>query len=447
MPGATSPIIGFGKDTFMTLSGKIFLSLSVVFLVCGSGGYAQEIEEYGRIIRISDTDITAVFEEKKVGLGEEVDILRIRDIVDPVSGEVRGSTRRTVARGFVNDVGMQKVQITISELISDNVQKTDVVHATGKGKPIIRKPKLANIQELTADQEIIIDIGTEEEVNEGDSFLITRMTPIYDPVTNEITGSSQVDVGTGTVERVENNRSIGTVVQLLPGMELSRDDKVVFNADGTDIPHADGVYSEGIDVSEADELKREIRGLRNEVDMLRATLDSLGIEHDIHRNEFDRVKGIIDEVVPILKRSDLKSARLVLKNDEPAYPGIGGDMLQEYRNALEDCLAFRSDEALEGFYSFMNNYPMSMLRENCRYWIAQIFYDRGEYDRAVEGFTQVLDDTRFSHKDDDASIMLGLTFMRLGKRDEALSEFERFLGAYPGSEYTGTVRSFIRQLS
>ena len=84
--------------------------------------------------------------------------------------------------------------------------------------------------------------------------------------------------------------------------------------------------------------------------------------------------------------------------------------------------------------------------ENCRYWIAQSQFNSGDYPQAAALFREIIADKRFTHKDDDASVMLGLSCLRLNDRAAALDEFRRFLDAYPKSEYRPRVLAWLNEL-
>ena len=103
--------------------------------------------------------------------------------------------------------------------------------------------------------------------------------------------------------------------------------------------------------------------------------------------------------------------------------------------------------AIQEFQAIINLYPDSKLSENCHYWIAQSYFNLYDYTKALEGFMAVIDDTRFSHKDDDSSIMLGITQYKTGNTTEALIEFQKFIIKYPDSEYRNKVNYWIQRLS
>lgn len=405
--------------------------------------HAQEEETYGKILSIDDQSVTAVFEDVRVSVGEEIEFVRLREIIDPVTSKVRGRIPRTVATGVVRDLGMEKVRISLIEFDPSNpLRISDKVHATGRGKKIIRQKKIAVIQELTDESTMVIDLGTEDEISEGDEFLIQRVENVYDPQTNEVTETREVEVGRGRVSSVEAETSVGSVVTLNPGMELLQSDMVVF-----DPALLQPLTTTIADAGELDELRNEVTDLREEVSRLKATLDSLGIEHDIHRNEFIMFRREMEQVASQLLRGDIAGTSIVIKNDEPIRQSGNESMFAEYRRALDTCLSGKHEESIPLFKNIISQYPGSKLTENCRYWIAQSYYGMKNYETALEGFRTVLGDARLTHKDDDASIMAGITLYRLGRPQDALQEFRSFLKRYPDSEYAGKVRYWINRLS
>ena len=104
---------------------------------------------------------------------------------------------------------------------------------------------------------------------------------------------------------------------------------------------------------------------------MRTTVDSLGIEHKIHRNEFDTLKNEIERVFSNLMKSDMVGSKILIKNDEPITPDSSQDLWRLYKQALDNCLDFKFEDAISEFQLIMKHYPNSKLTENCRYWIAQ----------------------------------------------------------------------------
>lgn len=507
---------------------------------------AQDTENYGRILSMTEKAVSVQFGNRLISVGDEVNFWRISTLVDPVSGVERGSTKTLIGRGVVDDIGVGKVQVTIVEMESGKrLQMTDKVLLTGEGKVIVRKAKVGAIQELKADGGIVInlghnnavsegdefliqrietavdsvtkkemvtkqitvgrgrvssvsdsssvasqvqlrpgivldstdrivfnlpdqsstvittgdgkkltqktqvagiqqlekdgnmviDLGKDDEISEGDEFLIQRFETIFDPVTKEMTEKKTVDIGRGKVSSVKDNASVASVVELLPGREVLDTDKVIF----TKLEEAppESVISEPPLV---EKMQQDIEELKHEVSVLKAAIDSLGYEHALFKNE-------IETVLSQLMSGDIRGTKILIKNDEPITQKDSREVFESYKQAIDTCLRHDYRKAIDLFAGFVKRYPGSKLTENCQYWIAQSNFSMGHYEAAAEEFKSVITDSRYQHKDDDASIMLAITYYKLGRTADALAEFQNFVKRYPNSEYRSKVDSWIKRLS
>ena len=76
----------------------------------------------------------------------------------------------------------------------------------------------------------------------------------------------------------------------------------------------------------------------------------------------------------------------------------------------------------------------------------KIFFSRKRnYIAAIEAFNAVFDYT-FSYKKDDATLMLGRCYQKLGQRDKAISYFEELIMQYPDSEYVPKAQQWINRI-
>lgn len=296
--------------------------------------FAQEDKNTGKILNISENTAVVYFELIPIGLGDEVVFKRFKEIVDPVTNKVMGGLPIEIGRGIVWDVGLGKAYVNIISKTTD-IESSDIVIYTGREKKITRPKVVGKIQQLVSDNEIEIDVGIDDEINEGDFFLINRTENVYDPETNEITETRQVEVGRGRVSSVAQSSSRAELVEINPGIEINLEtDDIVFKP----------LYEEEITVAsfadslEVADLRYEISDLKLEMQLLRATIDSLGLEHHMHRNEFDILKSEIDQMFSNLMKSDMVGSKIMLKNDEPITPEISGNLWNLYKKALDDCL-------------------------------------------------------------------------------------------------------------
>ena len=99
----------------------------------------------------------------------------------------------------------------------------------------------------------------------------------------------------------------------------------------------------------------------------------------------------------------------------------------------EGCIATMS-ELLEE----KSNHQLS---DNAQYWIGESYYGLKQYQKAVLEFQKVFT-FDVPDKYDDAQLMIGLSYVRLGQSETARSTFGEFLDTYQGSEYTGVAKRY-----
>jgi TolA-binding protein len=80
---------------------------------------------------------------------------------------------------------------------------------------------------------------------------------------------------------------------------------------------------------------------------------------------------------------------------------------------------------------------------NAQYWVGRCYYEKGLYDEAISALEQV---QRFenSDKQDDALVMIGLSFKNKDRLPEAKLAFQELVTRHPGSEYLTLARRFVQ---
>jgi TolA-binding protein len=90
-------------------------------------------------------------------------------------------------------------------------------------------------------------------------------------------------------------------------------------------------------------------------------------------------------------------------------------------------------------------FPTHPLASNCYYWIGESQFQLGNYQEAVEVFTRVLDFSQ-SPKKDDALLMLGKSYARIQRTEDARKAFTRLIQEYPDSEYVSKAENLLKRM-
>ncbi|NOY60214.1 MAG: tetratricopeptide repeat protein [Calditrichaeota bacterium] len=112
-----------------------------------------------------------------------------------------------------------------------------------------------------------------------------------------------------------------------------------------------------------------------------------------------------------------------------------------YQKARSLFESFNYQGAIATFEDLLAQYPNHPEADNCQYWIGECYYGLKQYQKAILEFQKVFAYSQ-ADKHDDAQLMIGLSYVKLGERDRANAEFETFLNTYAGSEYTSIARRY-----
>ena len=103
------------------------------------------------------------------------------------------------------------------------------------------------------------------------------------------------------------------------------------------------------------------------------------------------------------------------------------------------------DNAIKGFTELVKSDATNDLADNCQYWLAECYYSKKDFKRAVGEFAKVFNYAG-TDKDDDAQLKLGLSYQSMGSIEKAKQEFQRLIDYFPGSEYYPKAKDALRKL-
>ncbi len=105
-----------------------------------------------------------------------------------------------------------------------------------------------------------------------------------------------------------------------------------------------------------------------------------------------------------------------------------------YTQAYADYARGNYDLAIQEYTDYLKNYPDTDLSDNAQYWIGECLYSKGRFEEAVEAWNELLRQYPSSDKLPDARFKKGMALERLGRRSQALLEYRAVAERYPNSE-------------
>ncbi len=104
-----------------------------------------------------------------------------------------------------------------------------------------------------------------------------------------------------------------------------------------------------------------------------------------------------------------------------------------YSQAYADFARGNYDLAIQGFTEYMTHYPETDFTDNAQYWIGECLYGKKQYAEAIEAWNTLFRHYPSSDKLPDGRVKKGMALERLGRRSQALVEYRYVVDRYPTS--------------
>jgi len=118
----------------------------------------------------------------------------------------------------------------------------------------------------------------------------------------------------------------------------------------------------------------------------------------------------------------------------PAPPASAPAPRELYSQAYADYARGNYDLAIQGFTEYIRNYPDTDFTDNAQYWIGECLYSKKMYEEAIEAWNTLFKDYPTSDKLPDGRVKKGMALERLGRKSQALIEYRYVVDRYPNSQ-------------
>jgi tol-pal system protein YbgF len=139
--------------------------------------------------------------------------------------------------------------------------------------------------------------------------------------------------------------------------------------------------------------------------------------------------------------------------DERRFQTTGGDrgslsMSADtiFNEAFNDLVQGNTDLAIQGFSSFVANFPTSEKADDAQYYIGEAYYNSKKMPEAVAAFTKILNDYPSGDKVASSLYKRGLAEVALKEKDNAVEDFKAVIQRHSNSPEAGLARSQLESL-
>jgi tol-pal system protein YbgF len=105
-----------------------------------------------------------------------------------------------------------------------------------------------------------------------------------------------------------------------------------------------------------------------------------------------------------------------------------------YTQAYADYARGNYDLAIQEYTDYLRNYPDTDLSDNAQYWIGECQYSKQKFTEAIAAWDELLRQYPSSDKLPDARFKKGMALEKLGRRSQALLEYRFVAERFPNSE-------------
>ena len=118
-----------------------------------------------------------------------------------------------------------------------------------------------------------------------------------------------------------------------------------------------------------------------------------------------------------------------------------------YNNALRDYNGAKNDLATQEFNDYIKFYPNTDLAGNAYFYLAEIQFKGGDYQKAVANYDLVLQNFPSGNKAAAAHLKKGYALLELGKEDEGTQELKHVIQRYPRTNEAVQARERLRKVA
>ena len=104
------------------------------------------------------------------------------------------------------------------------------------------------------------------------------------------------------------------------------------------------------------------------------------------------------------------------------------------------------DDAIDGFKSFLKEYPKSDLADNAQFWIGECYTALGEYERAILAYQEVIKKHPKGNKTPGAMLRQALAFNEINDKKSYRLILKKIVKKYPNSSEAKIARAKLKTI-
>jgi TolA-binding protein len=268
-------------------------------------------------------------------------------------------------------------------------------------------------------------------------------------------------VAQNTNQRIENlNRTVAQLEDTVARMKTATDEKLIeiklllqqtlesANKANTSVTIFEGQIRERL-LQQEKSVATPLAGLSTRTDSMEGELRNLRetlADMNIKLGRLENRMVDIDTAVKTIQTPPPPPPGTSTTSPSPNTPPPGTSSEKLFQDAYRDKLANNTDIALEQFQLYLRWFPTTANACMAQYYAGEIYYNKAEYEQALQAFDAVLEKYPADCDKAPAQFQKALTLGKLGKRKEAAEELYALRKKNPTGTWARKVAAALKDL-
>jgi tol-pal system protein YbgF len=194
-------------------------------------------------------------------------------------------------------------------------------------------------------------------------------------------------------------------------------------------------------VGKVDDIEQRIQSSQGSLEQSAHRMDRLAQQIAQLQREIEELRARMAALHPGAIGGGASSSEVTVPARAPSV-----DPSQIYQAAYRDYQRGNFDLAIEGFTEFIASSPESDLADNAAYWIGESLFSQKKYRDAIAQFDTVV--TRYPRSDKVPGALLkkGYSYISLGERAQGIVQLQYVVHEHPRSQEAALARQRLSQL-
>ncbi|HSN69751.1 MAG TPA: tol-pal system protein YbgF [Thermoanaerobaculia bacterium] len=190
------------------------------------------------------------------------------------------------------------------------------------------------------------------------------------------------------------------------------------------------------------QLQERFQATQGNVEETNYRMDRLAQQINDLRRDLEALRAALRAGAPAGTEGTVPSEEVTV---QPAS-GTAGDPLELYAAAYRDYQRGNWDLAISGFREFLEDNAQSDLADNASYWIGESFFSQKKYREAIQQFDEVI--SRYPKSDKVAAALLkkGYSYLETGERAQGIVQLQYVVHEHPSTAEANLARQRLRAL-